>query len=100
MSPATLDEVCIESNKYCFQFRRLRDFPIAQGFGTRLHDATLRGDELSIRNREQFFSSFGLPLDNVVSMTQIHGNNIMLVSYNDRGRGARSGADALSSVDG
>lgn len=100
MNPVAVHEACIEKSKSCFAFRGFLDFPLAQGFGTRLYDVRFSDDEQCLRNREEFCGQLGISLDDLVVMGQIHGDNILRVGTEHRGRGARTSGDELTRVDG
>jgi YfiH family protein len=43
-------------------------------------------DEAALRNREKFFSTLGVDLNNIVSADLAHGNNVAVVEKTDGGR--------------
>jgi YfiH family protein len=52
-----------------------------------------------ITNRERAASAFGVALEGVVFAEQVHGSTVSVVGSAERGRGARSMDDAISSTD-
>lgn len=59
------------------------------------------GDEQQsvVQNRVKFAEATGMELDNVVCARQVHGTNIKVLSFGDRGRGAYSLEDAIPGTD-
>lgn len=100
MSHVTQSDLCIERGHGCFVFRHLFVFPIVQGFGTRMYNVYLTGDEERVHDREKFCSELGINLDDLVCMEQIHNNNIVRIGAEHKGRGSRSDSDRITNVDG
>lgn len=52
-----------------------------------------------LANRRKFMASLGFRLEDIVTPNQIHGEKIVRVNENDRGRGSQSYADSIGETD-
>jgi polyphenol oxidase len=56
-------------------------------------------DSLVVAHRKHFCELVGIPFGDLVFLEQVHSGNIVRIKKEDRGRGARSHADAIRAAD-
>ena len=86
-----------------FKFSLLSKFPVIGGISTRHYGDMRFGrlpDEEIIKNRQHFFRSLGIRIDDVVVARLEHGTKIATVGRAERGRGAKDPKTAIQQTDG
>ena len=86
-----------------FKFSILSKFPVISGVSTRHYGDMRFGrlpDEEIIKNRQHFFQSLGVRIDDVVVAQLAHGTKIVTVGRAERGRGVRDPNTAIGQTDG
>jgi len=90
--------------KHFFKFSLFSCFPeIIQGVTNRSYgDMSLNHKPLEevVKNRRQFTTDLGIDLDQVVSSQLVHGNRIVAVGAEDKGKGASDPGSRLLGADG
>ncbi len=56
--------------------------------------------EKVLNNRKKFFEAFGFSLADGVALNQVHGNHVLVVDDNAKGRGTLNHSHALGNADG
>ncbi|MBI3999596.1 MAG: peptidoglycan editing factor PgeF [Candidatus Omnitrophica bacterium] len=95
-------EVKKDPKRSCYTFRIFRKYKAIAAFSTRRYriDFTPESkNSITLAHRKAFCDSIGIPFEDLVCLEQVHGANIVRAGINDRGKGARSDADAVKGTD-
>lgn len=86
----------------CYSFRAFKKYKAIALFSTRKYRVNFTPETknaLTVAHRRVFCELNGIHFDDLVCLEQVHGANIVRVSENNRGKGARSNEDAFKGTD-